>query len=160
MNYRRLTVEELENLREDFVRFLAAHQISAFDWEKMKTDESEKADAFLDQFSEGVFDSILKKVEYLEFKTPQDIKTFHCLPDKIKLLGLMVEGGSEVDFTGDQSAGDMLGILQKSGASLKMYSAEKAYGGRREQELFRMLEQGCLISKDGEMYKLLNSVSR
>lgn len=160
MNYRRLTVEELENLREEFVRFLAAHQVSSPDWERMKTDDPGKAGALLDEFSERVFDNILKKVEYLEFKTPQDIKTFHCLPDKIRLLGLMVEGETEVDFTGDQSAGDMLGILQKSGASLKMYSAEKAYGGSREQELFRMLEQGCLISKEGEMYKLLNSVAR
>lgn len=160
MKYRRLTLEELENLREDFIRFLAAHQITAPDWESLKTDSPEKAGSLIDLFSDEVFENVLQKIEYLEFKTPQDFKTFRCLPDKILLLGLMVEGQSEVDFTKDQQAQDMLQLLQSSGATLKMYSAEKTYHESREQELFRMLEQGCLISKEGEMFKLLDSVAR
>jgi len=36
MRFRRLTTEELEQLEEDFVHFLAASQITAKDWEKLK----------------------------------------------------------------------------------------------------------------------------
>lgn len=160
MKYRRLNPDELESLREDFVLFLAASQMSAPDWEDLKREFPEKAEGIIDLFSDQVFETVLQKVEYLEFKTPQDIKTFRCLPDKIRMLGLMVEGESGVDFTRDQSAQDMLDLLQSSGASLKMYSAEKVYGESREKELFRMLEQGCLISREGEMYKLLDSIAR
>ena len=160
MKYRRLTLEEVEDLREDFIYFLAANQITATDWESLKKGDPEKVESILDLFSDHVFDNVLRRVEYLEFKSPQDIKTFHCLPGKIRMLGLMVDGESEVDFTRDQPAQDMLALLQSSGATLKMYSAEKTYQGSREQELFRMLEQGCLISKEGEMYKLLDSIAR
>jgi len=160
MKYRRLTLEELESLQEDFVLFLAASQMSAPDWEDLKKEFPEKAEGIIELFSDQVFETVLQKVEYLEFKLPNDIKTFHCLADKILMLGLMVEGESGVDFTKDQPAQEMLALLESSGATLKMYSAEKAYGESREQELFRMLEQGCLISRDGEMYKLLDSIAR
>ncbi|MBK7408137.1 MAG: hypothetical protein IPL49_04660 [Saprospirales bacterium] len=160
MKYRRLTIEELEELRDDLVRFLAANHVTAMDWDKLKKTDPAKVDALLDLFSEMVFEDVLKKVEYMEYKTPKDVKTFHCQPDKVLMLGLMIEGESPLDFTQNQSAQDMMSLMQGSGASLKLYSAEKAYQGSREEELFRMLENGCLISREGEMYKLLNSISR
>ncbi|MCB9284103.1 MAG: hypothetical protein H6563_08535 [Lewinellaceae bacterium] len=160
MKYRQLNLEELEELRDDFVRFLAANHVTADDWERLKKEAPEKADSLLDLFSDTVFEDVLSKVEYMEFKTPKDIKTFHCQPDKILMLGLMIEGESSLDFTQDQTPEEMMSSLQDSSASLKVYSAEKGYRESREQELFRMLEHGCLISREGEMYKLLASIAR
>jgi len=160
MKYRRLSLEELEELQDDFIRFLAANQVTASDWEDLKKAKPEKAEALIELFSDTVFEDVLSKVQYMEYKTPKDIKTFHCREDKIHLLGLMVEGESSVDFTRDQTAQDMRDLLQNSQASLKMYSAEKNYKSSREEELFRMLEHGCLISKEGDLYKLLNSIAR
>ena len=45
--------------------------------------------------------------------------------------------------------------LKASGQDLKIYTAEKAYNGNREKELFQMMESGCLISKDGHLFKTL-----
>ena len=159
MKYRRLNLQELEDLRDDFVRFLAANQVTADDWERLKKEAPDKADALLDLFSDTVFDNVLSKVEYMEYKTPKDIKAFHCQPGKILMLGLMIEGESPLDFTLDQSPQEMMTLLQSSSASLKVYSAEKSYQGSREQELFRMLEHGCLISREGEMYKLFDTIA-
>ena len=51
----------------------------------------------------------------------------------------------------------MIQQLQSSAAELQIYRAEKAYAKSREQELFDMMENGCLISK-GEMYQLLDAL--
>lgn len=158
MKYRNLGLEELEELRDDFIRFLASNQITAPDWEKLKNADPEKAGELIGLFSDLVFEQALSRAEFLEYKTPSDLKTFHCLPGKILMLGLMVDGDAGIDFTKNQDPAEMSAKLRSSGASLKLYSAEKAYAGSREQELFRMLESGCLISKDGSLYKLLEAL--
>lgn len=158
MKYRRLDSEELQELEAEFIRFLASNSITGPDWEKLKTADKKKADGLIDVFSDLVFEKILKKVAFLEIKTPSDIKTFQCLEDKIKLLGLQVKGDSELDFTQNLDPKQMLSLLQLSGAKLQLYSAEKAYkNGDRALEIFNMMEGGCLISQ-GEIYKVLENM--
>ena len=158
MKYRRLTEEELQELEKDFIRFLATNTITADEWERLKAERPEKVDRLIDVFSDQVFERTLREVRYLEYKTPRDIKTFHCLPDKIVMIGLMIDGDSQLDFTAGQDSAQMLSLLQLSGARLKMYTAEKKYAKEREQELFDMLEDGARISKDGHLYRTLASL--
>lgn len=158
MTYRRLTREELDELKPEFIRFLAANSIPAPDWEKMKVESPAKADEFLVLFSDVVFERILQKVEYLEYRSPRDIKTFHCQDDKICLLGVRVEGDTGLDFTQNLSPQQMMRQMQLSRAGLQLYSAEKKYSKKREEELFDLMESGALIAKDGGMYKVLEQL--
>ncbi len=155
MKYRRLSREELEELKSDFVNFLAANSVVAAEWEALKKQEPRKAEDLIEIFSDIVFDKVLRKIEYLEFKTPKDIKTFRCLPHKIIMLGVKIEGDTELDFTADATPEAMQQILQTSQAELRLYRGEKAYQPQREQELFRMLESGARIVHDGGLYKTL-----
>lgn len=155
MKYKRLTNDELSELEKEFVRFLSTYQITAQDWEKMKDTEPKKVEELIEVFSDLVYEKTLTNIEYLEFKTPNDIKTFHCQKDIIVMMGLMVEGDVTIDFTQDFSPEKMSELIQKSNAQVNLYSAEKEYKGGREAELFRMLDWGCLISKDGHLYKTL-----
>ncbi len=157
MKYRRLTVEELEQLEQDFIRFLATNSITGEDWVKMKSNNPKKSNEFIDLFSDLIFDRTLKKVEHLEFKTPNDIKLFHCLENKIVMLGLFIEGNSDIDFTKPTNPQSMLDQLKKSSAQLKLYQAEKQFSKQREMELFEMMENGCLISK-GELFRTLQQL--
>lgn len=158
MKYRKLDREELESLEPEFIRFLAANTVTGEDWVKIKSESPEKAEHLIDIFSDIVFEKILDGVEYLEFKSPQDYKTFYCTADRIYLLGLRVEGSTDLDFTSELPPQEMVRQLQDAGASLKLYAAEKTYKPDRRQELFRMMENGALISKDGAMYKLLEGL--
>jgi len=158
MKFRRLNTEELAEVEKEFVNFLVTNTITGDDWVKIKKETPEKAEGLIDMFSDIVFEKILKKVEHMEFKSKSDIKTFHCLPDKIKLMGLMVDGTSDLDFSKNMTPDQMLSILQSSDAKLKLYQAEKSYSKEREVELFEMMESGCLISK-GELYKILRGLS-
>ena len=158
MKYKRLTNDELSELEKEFVRFLSTYQINAQDWEKMKDSEPKKVEELIEVFSDLVYEKTLTNIEYLEFKTPNDIKTFHCQKDKIVMMGLMVEGDVTIDFTQNFSADKMSELIQKSNAQVNLYSAEKQYKGDREEELFKMLNWGCLISKDGHLYRTLEGL--
>ena len=158
LKYRRLSLGELEEMKSEFIRFLAANTVTGDDWQKIKTETPEKAEQLIEMFSDIVFEKILDGVKYLEVKSPQDFKTFHCKEDKILLLGLRVNGDSAIDFTQNQSPADMIDMVKKSGTQLQLYQAEKGYKPDRRAELFRMIENGALISQDGEMFLLLESL--
>ena len=159
MKYRRLRADELKELEPDFVRFLAANALPADSWEKMKQESPEAAEELIEQFSEVVFEKVLANVEYLEFKTPKDIKVFHCQKDKIIMLGLEVKGETELDFTKTTDPAEMNRQIHTSGAKASVYRAEKQYKGDRKMELFKMMESGCLIAK-GVLFQALDELTK
>ena len=160
MKYRLLRQEELEDLKPDFITFLASNTVTADDWEALKRDKPEKARSLIEVFSDIVFDKVLSNANYLEYKTPKDIKTFHFQEDKVVMNGLFVEGNTEFDFTLEQTPQQMLQQMHLSGAKLKLYTAEKIYSRSREMEAFEMLENGALISKDGALFKTLEELKK
>ena len=156
MKYRRLTIEELEELENEFVRFLAANTVTSEDWVQLKTTSPEKANQLIDIFSDIVFEKVIQKINYLEHRSPKDLKLFECLEDKIKLIGIKVSDVESFDFTKKQKAEEMFYQFRVAPkGSIKMYSAEKGYkNSDRSQELFKMMQDGCLIS-DGKLYKTM-----
>ena len=159
MKYRRLTNDELAELENEFIRFLASNTITSQDWVKLKTETPTKAEELIEVFSDIVFEKILGKVAYMEHRETQDLRLFHCLEDKMILLGLRVAPNVGIDFTQKQTAEEMLSkFRQAPKGALKMYRAEKVYKPNRTAELFKMLENGCLISK-GVLFKTLANLN-
>ncbi len=160
MKYRKLTMAELQEMEQEFITFLSVQSITSDLWEEMKEKQPEKAELLIEQFSDIVFDKVLKNIEYLEQKSRKEIRLFHCVEDKIRVLGLVVEGETLLDFTQNQSPEQMLQQMQLSGASLKMYEGERAYRKLREMELFELMENGALISKDGALFKTVEQLKK
>ena len=96
MIFRKLTEDELEELKEEFVQYLVANGVDAELWEQLKKDEPEKSDLFVQQFSNVVLQKSLEKIEYLEHRTPSDVKLFYCGKETIDLIALK---SSVVDLT-------------------------------------------------------------
>ncbi len=160
MKYRRLTQEELQELQSEFVTFLASNQITAEDWEKIKQNNPERVESLIGLFSDIVFDKILKQVEYLELKAAKDMRLFQFLEDKIEMVGLRIEGESNLDFTQNLEPATMVQLLQQSGAKLQLYAGERTYRKERNVEAFELMQQGALISKDGALFKSLKSLKK
>ena len=76
------------------------------------------------------------------------------------MLGMMVEGQTNLDFTKETSVEQMIGQMKLSNAELKLYRAEKGYKEERNVELFKMMEAGALISKDGALFKTLDELKK
>ncbi len=150
--YRHLTKDELESLEKEFVEYLVVNGITADEWESMKSDRTEDAERIIALFSDVVFEGIMRKTKYIEYRSKQELKAFQCLADQIVMMAL--EGDELSDFTDDS-------FVKKSMTSppegIKIFSARKAYNKQRELELFEMLQQGCQIS-DGNVFKALSLV--
>ncbi len=158
MKYRKLTLEELKDLEKEFIHFLSANSITGEDWVKIKTVEKEKADRLIGQFSDIVFDKILKDVELLEQRTATELRVFKFYDDKAEMIGLTVEGETQLDFRKNDSPQEMMAKLKLSGGELKIYTAEKKYNKLKEMEIFYLLESGCKISKDEQLFQALKQI--
>jgi len=158
MKYRRLTNEELAELEKEFIRFLSSNTVTGEDWEKIKKEDSKKAEGLIEIFSDIVFEKTIEKLEYLEFKIPTDMKIFHCRKEEIEMMGLRIEGETDLDFTKNSDPKSMIQMLQTAGANLQLYNAQKKYKDNdRSQEIFRMMQGGALIS-DGKLYETLKDL--
>lgn len=160
MKYRRLVNEELQELQSEFVTFLASNQVTAGDWEKIKENSPERVESLIGMFSDIVFDKILKQVDYLELKSPNEMRLFRLFEEKIEMIGLRMEGESNLDFTQQLAPAQMMQELQQSDAKLQMYAAERSYKKERNIEAFELMQQGALISKDGALFKTLHALKK
>ncbi len=158
MKYRRLSLEELQELEKEFVRFLASHSIPADDWDKMKSQDPDRAEGLIEIFSDIVFDKILSKVEYLEHRQKNSLRIYKVEDDKISMIGLVTDGASELDFTKNESPEEMMAQLQMSQRNLRMFAGEKKHKFLKEKEVFLLMEEGALISKDPALYRQLNAL--
>lgn len=149
--YRELTLDELKLFEQEFKEFLAVNGIDADLWKQMKTDDQNKVNQLISSFSDVIYNSVLLKLEYIEFATQNDIKYFYYGKEKAELIGLQ---SNEVSFTNTE---EVIKAIEEKKVSIKSYKTSKAYTKKREEELFDMIKNGCQPS-DGKMFKLLSSV--
>jgi hypothetical protein len=154
MKYKRLSAEELSHLEKEFVSFLAHAQITAHDWEKMKREENNKANELIDVFSDVVYDKVLKKIKFLEYRDSKTLNIFKFSDTIIELAGIRVNALSEIDLTKTQNFND---INSFSGVSI--VHSQKKYSKEKELEIFEMLESGCLIT-DEKLFNLLQGIKK
>lgn len=143
MQYKRLTNEELTALEKDFIQFLSANTITKTDWEKLKSEESDKVEELILMFSDIVWDKTLENIKYLEYCTQKDLKTFYCGNDKIVLRGITIQ--SENGNFLEQSLSELQELNANNKVELGYISSEKTYQPSRNKELFNMIQNGCTI---------------
>lgn len=154
--YKRLSTEELEALEKEFINFLSSMQITGPDWEKMKNKELEKAEELIMVFSDVVYDKVLSKIKFLEYRDSKTLNIFNCMPDKIILVGLRVKEHSPLDLT----ASDLFSQWnQNNSNAVNIIKTEKNYIKERAIEIFELLQNGCLITDD-TLFNLLNIMNK
>ncbi|MEY4904965.1 MAG: hypothetical protein RLZZ292_2780 [Bacteroidota bacterium] len=154
MKYRLLSLEELAGLEPDFIRFLSSQSIPGSDWEKIKIQQAQRRDELLSLFSDLVLERALNNIEYIEFRSPNDIKTFFYDKETAYLQGITIENEA-IDFT---KSIDIQAVLKNKKNKIHTYSLSKPYLKERNVELFTLLQQGALVS-DGVLYKVLKNLS-
>ena len=147
--YRLLTQPELDELEKEFVQYLVVNGITAEEWESIKKNETGRAEKVLELFSDVVFEGVMRKIKFLNYKSAHSLKSFQCLEDKMILVGLDVN-----DSTNLLDVRQFQDLLTNSLNTTKVYTTTKEYSKSRELELFEMIENGCEIS-EGELFKNL-----
>ena len=153
MKYRRVTLEELKPLENEFIDFLVINGIAATDWEYLLTHDIENSNKILDAFGEVVLEDIMRKTRFLEFRSVGELITFNCTSDLIYMAGIRFDDYEKqrIDFNNDQS---IKRLLNNPCDGIMVFTDYKKYSSNREKEIFDMIEEGCLIS-DGKLFKAI-----
>jgi hypothetical protein len=144
MKYRRLTREQLAELHQEFINFLATQSITASEWEQIKSEKPDVAAQELDVFSDLIWEGVLSRVDYLENLSASHMHLFHCGKKEMKLISVRVHN-PEVDLQTEVG----FGWFKKNWQSdyVEYLTAAKAYSGDPNLDKFRLIEQGAEITR-------------
>jgi len=153
MKYRILSAEELEPLKDDFIKFLSANTITGEDWAKIKADKPEETEKIIGIFSDIVWERSLEKIKFLEHRDEKYLKVFHCGEEKINLVGFSVNAENAPSLLAEDTFAKLAsGEIKFSELNAELYSSEKDYKGNRSAEMFKMMEAGCIPCEEAYYY--------
>ncbi len=150
MKYRVLTREELLPLEKEFIDFLVVNGVAADEWQALLEGNKDKANEIVAAFSDVVFESIMRKTQYLDMILKDQVFSFQCLERKLVMVSVATSS-DRIDFT-KMSIAD---AVDQNRQFLKIMTQEKPYKEIREREIFDMVQGGCQIS-DGNLFKQLS----
>ena len=120
--FRRLTKEELDAVRPEFVRYLASEGIAADDWAKKQVHHPEEVDACLDAFSERFWEGATAAIKCVEHApSEEDVWVFRF----------------------DEMSAQLIRCLRANGSVTWSQGGKKFEQEARGQEIFQLLEQGA-----------------
>ena len=154
MKYARLTQEQLEELHEEFINFLATQSITASEWESIKAEKPDVAEQELDVFSDLIWEGVLSRVEYLENISAQHMHLFWLTDKEMKLISVKVRN-PEIDLT--TSVG--FAWFKKNWQSdyIDYLTASKAYSQDPNQDKFDLIKQGGVITR-GDLFRWFDEI--
>ncbi|MEM6726048.1 MAG: DUF6495 family protein [Bacteroidota bacterium] len=148
IKYRRLRLDELEELEKEFIEFLAVHSITGPDWELLTRTNPQKVNEMVDLFSDVVMDKVLDKIKCLQFREPNEWKVFHLEKEQIHLIGLQTPENSSIDLTKRVTSDELVD------GGVEIYEAEKAYTKERNLEIFEMIDNGAQMAEEALYYQM------
>lgn len=144
MKYHRLSKEDLEELREEFVTFLAAQSIRAEEWEKLKENDAEKVDRLLDQFSDMVIHRALENISALKLISEKEMYVFLFDESEASVIHLKIAPDVDYRLTDHKTiAGLSSGSIALSALKPQFEKGKKAITGDREAEMYLLMRQGA-----------------
>ncbi|GAB5472728.1 MAG: DUF6495 family protein [Maribacter sp.] len=154
MKYTRLTKEQLEELHEEFINFLATQSITGEEWKTLKNEKPEVAEDEIDVFSDLIWEGVLSKVAYLENVSAQQMHLFYCAEKEMKLFSVKVMN-PEIDLTSNEG----FAWFKKNWQSdfVEYLTASKAYTEDKNLDIFKLIQQGAVITKGG-LYQWFESM--
>ena len=156
-NYRLLTSEELKALEKEFIDYLIVNGIDADSWMQLKAENPEETSKIVELFSDVVFEKILRKAKYLVFVNDGYHYSFYYGEDKAHLYILKFQ---DVRYSSDPSnLKEIMNFLNSNLNKLELQLQVKDYKKTREQELFDMIESGCII-EGGEIFQFCAKLNK
>jgi len=154
MKYKRLTKEQLEELHEEFINFLATQSITGAEWKKIKEKQPEVAEEELDVFSDLIWEGVLNKAEYLQNSSAQQFFLFKLAEKEIQLILVKVKDTSQ-DLTTSKGFKWLQENLQSD--SVELYTAAKPFSDERNKDIFHLITEGAEIT-DGKLYEAFEKI--
>lgn len=153
--FKRLGLEELELLEEQFIQYLASQGITGSDWAKLQKDDAAMVEQHLDAFSDLVYGSVMREAKFLEHRDQLSVSCFQLLEEKAVVVRLEVEpetSEEQVDLRDPQIVKELASGHMST--KVRVYTTDKPWTRAREDEVFEMMQHGAEIT-DGALFRVL-----
>lgn len=147
--YRILTTEELKAFEKEFINYLVVNGIIAEDWDKMKTDDPQKAEKIVDLFSDVIMEGVLRKINFIEIRQKTYIQSIQFMTDSMRMVALTCK-----DSGIDLRTFDFSSFKPNTVDQFELHQGDKVYDQSREQTIFDYVQKGFEVS-DGKLFKTL-----
>lgn len=155
IKYRRLSIEELTHLEEEFIQFLVVNGISAEDWVKMKSTNTVQANALIDTFSDTIFEGLMQKTTYFEYADPKMILSYKVDDKKAICYILMIKPGSNLEINPENPESS---IIKFSPDDFTLTMATKEIQGDRNLFVYQELGNGRYVT-DGKLFDFFSKLN-
>lgn len=145
IKYRCLSKDELDELQQEFLKFLLVQNIYPEQWENLKMQNTDKAHEQIELFSNIVFDKILSETTFLELISGKRIECYQFNKESAQLLALQANENNQVDFVNQT-------LTEISPNEYHIYSGTKKYKNDRNSEVFYIMQKGA-VKTDGTLFK-------
>ena len=151
MKYTRLSLKDLKDLEKEFVEFLVVNGIEAKQWEEMKENEMQKVEEIIDQFSDVVWESVLRKTKMVEHRSTSKLTI--CYIENEELLTLNILSNKEnADLTKQEEINRVLIDIDQHQVKLQKDKITKS----PQEQLFEFIQTGFYITKNPIYKKLID----
>ena len=154
MKYERLTQEQLKEMHQEFINFLASQSITKEEWEDIKVNKPQVAEDELDVFSDLVWEGVLNNVNYLEHFSPQHLFLFEFTDQFINLIGVKVDNQA-VDINTREGFQWLRDNLLNEDVTI--YTSQKPISDDRNKDIFALIKQGAHITQ-GKLYQFFDGM--
>ncbi len=144
MKYHRLSNEDFQELRDEFVRFLATHSITASDWEKIKANDADQTGVLLDEFSDLVIHRALTNIKSIRLVSAKEMYVFRFDEKEASVVHLELGKDTPHDLTNPETISSVAeGTLKLEALDPELETGKKQLAGDREVEMYLLMRQGA-----------------
>ena len=154
MKYTRLSKEQLEEMHQEFINFLATQSITAEEWKEIKEQKPHVAEEQLDVFSDLIWEGVLQRVGYLEKIEPHQMHLFELAEKEMRLISVRVRQ-PEIDLTSQE--GFQWFKKNYLADAVEYLTASKSYGQDPKLDVFELIRQGAVITK-GQLFNWFDEI--
>ena len=155
MKYARLSLHDLKDLEKEFVEFLVVNGIEADEWENLKKEETEKVEKIIGQFSDVIWEGVLRKTEFVEHRSKNKLTI--CRVKNEELITLHIQSNdSNLDLTKHDDISTIIFTVKKDEVRVQKEAIKK----ESTAQLFELLQAGFYLAKDAKYEELIKEVGQ
>jgi hypothetical protein len=155
MRFRRLSSEELFALETEFKQFLVVHEQYNEEWRYLAENNPEKAEQFIELFSDLVLEKVYNQVSFLVHFSKGMVSFFDMSNDPLKAYHIKCP-----DHLSLQNETQLETILSNQFEVLQFYFGEKKLMKDKADEVFDLISKGSEVCEDAYFQKYAKLFSR
>lgn len=158
MRFRRLTKEELFALETEFKQFLIIHELYDEEWRALAENDPNKAEQFIELFSDLVLHKVFDEVSFLVHFTSHLVSFFDLRESVLKAYHIKYLGPETIE-----NESDLKTILMEQFDQIELFKGEKARNKEKAEEVYELIQKGseiCTESLFQEFTRIFQSIKK